>query len=80
MLQSNLDGSELYLSRVVMRDLALSQKDAQLLREQQQWLEEHRGQAMAEVVLAQLLQPLYVTEAWSGAEADPAQAIAGLVR
>jgi putative peptide modification system cyclase len=78
MLHGQLDGSEMVLARVVMRDLARAAGNVSAVREQEQWLQGHRGQAMSEVALAQLLQPLAVAEAWA-ADVPAARPVAAVV-
>lgn len=58
LLRSQLDGSEFVQARVVMRELERESGDAAAALEQEQWLQAHRGQALAEVAINQLMQPL----------------------
>src|SRR5690606_3352746 len=63
LLKPQLDGTELVQARVVMRELARAAGDAAAVTEQEQWLRAHHGQALAEIVAEQVLQPLNVVDA-----------------
>ncbi|MCR6685955.1 putative peptide modification system cyclase [Pseudoxanthomonas sp.] len=62
LLKPQLDGTELVQARVVMRELARDGGDLSGIAEQERWLHEHHGQALAEVVAEQVLQPLNLVD------------------
>jgi putative peptide modification system cyclase len=62
LLRSQFDGSEFVQARVVMRELEQESGGPAAAMEQEQWLRKHRGQALAEVAINQLMQPLNVAD------------------
>jgi hypothetical protein len=71
LLQAQLDGHELLLAHAVMRDLARAAGTDALAAEHERWLRTHQGQALSEVAVNQLLQPLNVAEAGPAGNAGP---------
>jgi len=71
LLQAQLNGHELLLAHAVMRDLARAAGKDALAAEHEQWLRTHQGQALSEVAVNQLLQPLNVAEAGAAGNAGP---------
>lgn len=61
-LRVQLDGTELYQARVVLRDAYRAMGDKQAADEQNRWLAANGGRAWAEVVIAQQLQPINVLD------------------
>ena len=60
LLQPELNGSELYLTRYALMDAYAANKDWQAARREAQWLTEHRGRAYAEFSPQELLLPYNV--------------------
>ena len=61
-LRVQLDGTELYQARVVLRDAYRAMGNKQAADEQNRWLVANGGRAWAEVVIAQQLQPINVLD------------------
>ena len=61
-LRTQLDGTELYQARVVLRDAYRAMGDVAAEQQQQRWLLNNAGRAWAEMVIAQQLQPLNILD------------------
>ena len=62
LLHKQLDGSEFLQARVVLGQLERGRGNTAAVEAQAAWLRERRGLALAEVVSAQLLQPLNMAD------------------
>ncbi|WP_158497819.1 putative peptide modification system cyclase [Pseudoxanthomonas suwonensis] len=72
LLRPQLDGSEFVQARVVMRELKRASGSSRDVLEQEDWLRAHRGQALAEVAITQLMQPLNVADVAAAGESAAA--------
>lgn len=61
-LRTQLDGTELYQARVVLRDAYRAMGDVAAEQQQQRWLLNNAGRAWAEMVIAQQLQPINILD------------------
>ena len=62
LLRPQLDGTELLQARVVMREIERDRGNAAGVEENQRWLRDNRGRALAEMAATQAMQTLNVVE------------------